>query len=199
VTAHAQHGCTSSVEHDHEVLRQQVHIGYSGLPGRYLHRDRAQAVKQILTEKGAAELSRVHRDWSRSESNNPGLARSGPVNLRLRPQYRDLRKIVSAFASRNPMPSGHESLTLGLLFGDQALHKLGPFLPCRPRHLRAAAFHRPGFGWSSLCNRVAQTWGSVPCSTQDQCRRQRPHWLGSHARARDLREVGTHPFVRRGT
>src|SRR5208282_1677508 len=27
--------------------------------------------------------------------------------------------------------------------------------------LRAAAFHRLGFGWSSLCNRVAQIWGSA--------------------------------------
>ena len=24
-----------------------------------------------------------------------------------------------------------------------------------------------GFGWPSLCTRVAQTWGSVPCSTQE--------------------------------
>jgi hypothetical protein len=32
--------------------------------------------------------------------------------------------------------------------------------------LRAPAFHRLGSGWSSLCNRVAQTWGSVRYSTQ---------------------------------
>jgi hypothetical protein len=38
-------------------------------------------------------------------SNNPGLARSVSVNLRLRSQHRDPRKIVSVFASRNPMPS----------------------------------------------------------------------------------------------
>jgi len=48
---------------------------------------------------------------------------------------------------------------------------------CSPRLLRAAASRRLGFGWSSLCNRVAQTWGSVPCSTQNQCRRTRPHGL----------------------
>jgi|SRR5208282_1539272 len=42
---------------------------------------------------------------------------------------------------------------------------------------RVAAFRRLGFGWSSLCNRVAQIWGSVPCSTQDQHRRKRAHWL----------------------
>ena len=38
-------------------------------------------------------------------SNNPGLARSVSVNLRLRSQHRDPRKIVSAFASRNPASS----------------------------------------------------------------------------------------------
>jgi hypothetical protein len=54
-----------------------------------------------------------------------------------------------------------------LLLGDQALHELGPFLLVPPRHLRVAASRRLGFGWSSLCNRVAQTCGSVPCSTQE--------------------------------
>ena len=33
-------------------------------------------------------------------------------------------------------------------------------------NLKWAVPARLGFGWPSLCNRVAQTWGSVPCSTQ---------------------------------
>jgi hypothetical protein len=36
-----------------------------------------------------------------------------------------------------------------------------------------------GFGWPSLCNRVAQTWGSVPRSTQEQIPTMMAAWVAA--------------------
>jgi hypothetical protein len=66
--------------------------------------------------------------------------------------------------------AGHESLTLAFCLATRRRTNLGPYL-LRPRPLRAATFHRLGFGWSSLCNRVAQAWGSVRSSTPSEVAR----------------------------
>src|ERR1039458_1065463 len=52
-----------------------------------------------------------------------------------------------------------------LLLSDQALYEPWPFFLVGLDPLRAAASPRLGFGWSSLCNQVAQTWGSARAQT----------------------------------
>ncbi len=67
--------------------------------------------------------------------------------------------VAQAKGCRSPVHSGK---CLGILAiseqntpGPSAWRELGPFLPVGLDPLRAAAFHRLGFAWSSLCNPVA--------------------------------------------
>ena len=62
-------------------------------------------VKRFLTRGRITPISSRKIAPPLATSNNPGLAQSVSVNLRLRSQHRDPRKIVSAFAGRSPMPS----------------------------------------------------------------------------------------------
>ena len=53
-----------------------------------------------------------------------------------------------------------------LLFGDQALDELGPLLLVGLDRFVQQHLADLDCGWPSLCNRVAQTWGSVRRSKQ---------------------------------